>query len=101
MEAELQAVTDAGEGCFEIYESLLEKFSALLAPSHYVILTLKKYIADVTPQTAEKLQGQKISYLKDFIKTAEKVDPESKEMIAAGANEALTITSLEGATVEL
>ena len=61
------------------YEALLEKFSDRLVPSNYIILTVKKYIADLIGSggamvTKEQLD-KKIKYLKDFVRIIEKVDP--------------------------
>jgi hypothetical protein len=61
----------------------LDKFSSRLAPTHYILLTVKKYLSDLYgvmkgyayhELTDEKFD-RKINFLTEFIETIEKVDP--------------------------
>jgi len=57
------------------YEVLLDEVSRHLHSTHWIVLTVKKYIADLT--LAFKTRGElrrKIEYLRSFISTVEMVD---------------------------
>jgi len=64
------------------YEELLADFEAILWPTHYMVLTIKKYLGDLYGLTEGYLYPQlnmerfqkKIDYLRDYIKAIEKVD---------------------------
>ena len=67
----------------ESYERVLEDFQQHLKPTHYVVLTVKKFLGDLYGLTAgftyKELSRErfdnKIEYLRDFISTISKVDP--------------------------
>jgi hypothetical protein len=60
----------------------LDKFSSRLAPTHYILLTVKKYLADLYGvvkgyaynELPEEKSERKINFLTEFIATLEKVD---------------------------
>ena len=65
------------------YTELLEKLSTILHPSHYIMMTLKKYIADLLGtsdgyrlhQLSDDQLDLKIRYSEDFLRVIGLVDP--------------------------
>ena len=70
---------------FTEYEALLEKISPKLASTHYIVLTVKKYLGDLYgfvkgyryPELPEEKLLAKIKYLREFVDTISKADPVS------------------------
>ena len=69
------------------YEALLEKISPKLASTHYIALTVKKYLGDLYgfvkgyryPELPEEKLLAKIKYLREFVDTISKADPVSNK----------------------
>ena len=67
----------------QAYEALLEKISPKLASTHYIVLTVKKYLGDLYgfvkgyryPELPEEKLLAKIEYLREFVDTISKADP--------------------------
>ena len=74
---------DVGDGNVAGYERLLEEFEAVLKPTNYFVLTVKKYLADLYgfapgftyPELPPEKLDRKIEYAYAFLNTIAKVDP--------------------------